>query len=225
MTHLKRILSLFCFIPSLCFGQIVDAAIEMEELNVLYRGYPNKLHVVVSNSEGKKISLTSNELSISPIEDFYYIVKPISSARTAKINVLLIGETDTTLVRSIDYRISNLPKPTLYWGSSKDGEHANIKEKKIFIKYPPEITLNASFKIINWELAIDSSFNIRPVRGKGSLITDAEQVLNKVTKHSSIYMVVTYVGPDDIHRILRAKWEVDSWEQTDEPMDLLPKGE
>lgn len=202
-------------------SQIHDAALEMFEHNVLYRGYLNRIHAVVSNTEGKEVVLTSKELQISKDDSTTFTVKPIERNKSATINISLTSNGDTSFVRSVNYRIMNLPTPILYWGPNKDGTHASIKEKKLFVKYPPEITLNAVFSILTWEISIDSSFNALPIMGRGSNISEANSLLKKVNHSSIVSVVITYVGPDEIRRKLSACWKVDSWEDTEEPKELL----
>ena len=81
--------------------------------------------------------------------------------------------------------------------------------------------MNASFTILEWVISVDASFNTPAITGKGSNISEAKSLLEKVNHPSNVSITITYVGPDGVHRKLSAFWEVAPWEDSKEPIDLL----
>lgn len=174
----------------LCFALVVtnlfsisaqEVGIEHPELNVLYRGYDNKLLLVFSDStelDESDVVVTGANCSISKAnKPGVYIIKPGSGFKSTitlqkKVNDALVD------IYSIEYRVLNLPDPVLFWGASKSGMKASRTSRALFAKYPPEIPLEAAFKVTNWTLAV----NTEKVTGKGTSIGPAGTVLTKETK-------------------------------------------
>jgi hypothetical protein len=217
LSFLAISISLMCLMSTKVHSQQPIAAIELPEYNLLYRGYTNKIIPAVSNNNGGTMLLTSEDVTIKKSDDgIHYFLETVSKKRTVCISFNLINGNDTTFVRRVEFRLYNLPDPSLYWGPAKEGGHANIREHKLFVKYPPEIPLNAEFRVVKWEVCVDSIF----VKGKGGSIKDAESILKKVDKASNVSIIVTFVGPDGIHRKKMAIWKVEAWDETEEPQEL-----
>lgn len=125
-----------------------SGSIELPELNVLYRGYENIVNATASGYErtdlgGTGASITRNGQS--------YIIKPSGSSRTATLSV--IGRSSngrSVTLKTMQFRVLNLPDPTLYWGASKSGSRVPPGDFRLFAKYGPEIPLNAPFKVLSW---------------------------------------------------------------------------
>ena len=207
----------------LMFGMNVNAqepvaAIELPESNVLYRGYANKIIPAVSNNNGGTLFLAGQGVSISKAEeDDYFIAKPMGSNREVSILVNLIHGTDTTLLRKVDYRVMNLPDPSIYWGSAEGGykgrSKANIREKNLSVNYFHGFPLKSEFTVVSWELTVDSNL---VVMGNGSSLHEAEETLKKITETTIVTIRARVIGQDRITRVREASWEVDPWEETEE---------
>jgi hypothetical protein len=140
-----------------------------------------------------------------------YYLFPVGTGRYAKVTFIDIISNDTLGVHQ--FRVANLPDPTFYWGGTKQEQVANIREKRVYAKYPPEILLNAYFRIKSCELYIDSNSVFCP----GNDIQPAEKILDKVNKDSTITMKIVYIGPDKITRLATASWNVNAWIETKAP--------
>ncbi len=199
----------------LMFGMNVNAqepiaAIELSELNVLYRGYANMIIPAVYNNNGGTLLLVGDDVSISKAEGGdYFTATPMGNARYVSISVYLIKKRDTTFMRKIDYRAHNLPDPSIYWGLARDGEKANIREKELFAMYSPDIPLSAHYSVVSWELTVDSTV----VTGTGSNLDEAEEILRKITKTTTVSMKVKFLGSDQITRSRVVSWEVEPWDE------------
>lgn len=171
-------------------------SIELPELNVLYRGYPNKVDPTAS---GYPFTiLTGTNCSVSKSGDVY-IASP-GAGRQAFLTVS--GKTadgKTVQLKKVEYRVSALPDPELYWGGVKNGGQGSKSQTQLFAKYPPEIPLNASFNIINWECQVPGAQG-RPPSGPGSNISAASNLLRAAPSGSQVSFICTVVGPDGIQR-------------------------
>ncbi|MFK7787723.1 MAG: hypothetical protein AB8B56_21560 [Crocinitomicaceae bacterium] len=174
-----------------------SGSIELPELNVLYRGYPNKVNATASGYP--KTSLSGSGVSISASGDGY-IVKPSGRGKTATLSVS--GSTDggkSVSLKTMTFRCVNLPDPELYWGGVKNGGKASKSQTKLFAKYPPEIPLSATFNILKWECQVPGAQG-KPPGGPGSNISAATNLLRAAKPGSQVSFICTVVGPDGIQR-------------------------
>lgn len=174
-----------------------QGSIELPEMNMLYRGYPNKVEATASGYD--QTSLTGTGVSLSK-SGTGWIAKPTGSGREAYLTVsgknTATGQSAT--LKKVKYRVSNLPDPEIYWGGAKNGERASKAETKLFAKYGPEIPLNAQFTIKSWECTIPGA--ARPVPGSGSTIGAASGLLRAAPAGSMVSFICKVVGPDGITR-------------------------
>ena len=175
-----------------------SGSIELPEMNMLYRGYANKVEATASGYDqtslgGSGVSLTKSGTG--------WIAKPTGRAREAWLTVT--GKNSATgeskQLKRVKYRVSNLPDPELYWGGSKSGTKANRRSTKLFAKYPPEIPLNASFSVVSWECTIPGAPG-RPPSGSGSNVSGATSLIMQARPGMTVSFIATVVGPDGIRR-------------------------
>ena len=172
-------------------------SIELPELNVLYRGYPNKANATASGYD--QTILSGSGASVSKSGDGY-IVSPTGRGREAFLTVSgkSTASGQTVQLKKVKYRVSNLPDPEIYWGAAKNGTKGSKAETKLFAKYPPEIPLSASFNITSWECSVPGA--ARPVMGTGSNISAASGLIRAAPAGSQISFICKVVGPDGIQR-------------------------
>jgi len=174
-----------------------QGSIELPEMNMLYRGYDNKVKATASGYD--QTSLTGTGVSLSKTSTGW-IAKPSGSGREAYLTVsgknTATGQSAT--LKKVKYRVSNLPDPEIYWGGAKNGERASKTETKLFAKYGPEIPLNASFTVKSWECTVPGAS--RPVMGTGNLISAASGLLRAAPAGSMVSFICKVVGPDGITR-------------------------
>ena len=174
-----------------------QGSIELPEMNMLYRGYDNKVEATASGYD--QTSLTGTGVSLSKTSTGW-IAKPSGSGREAYLTVsgknTATGQSAT--LKKVKYRVSNLPDPEIYWGGAKNGERASKAETKLFAKYGPEIPLNASFTVKSWECTVPGAS--RPVMGTGNLISAASGLLRAAPAGSMVSFICKVVGPDGITR-------------------------
>ncbi|MBU2019360.1 MAG: hypothetical protein KJ941_06925 [Bacteroidetes bacterium] len=172
--------------------------VSLPELNVLYRGYPNKVDAVASGYDQTVLTMNGGSLSKSGTG---WIASP-DKVKVAKINVS--GKSSitnkTVSLGSFEFRVSNLPNPELYFGAAQAGEKASRAETRLFSKYPPEIPLNATFRIVSWELIIPGNPGAPP-KGSGDVLNGPASSLLKQAKPGSVITFFTeVVGPDGVKR-------------------------
>ncbi len=175
-----------------------SGTVSLPELNVLYRGYANKVEAVASGYD--QTILSGNGVSLTKSGNGW-IANP-GSGREATITVS--GRSSVTnktvSLGAFNFRVSRLPDPELYFGAAKNGEQISRSETRLFAKYPPEIPLNAVFTVLGWEMSVSGS-PIAPPKGPGGQINGAAVNLLKQAKPGSVVGFMTDVrGPDGITR-------------------------
>jgi len=181
-----------------------QGSIELPELNVLYRGYPNKVDPTASGYPGTV--LTGSNCSISK-SGAIYVAKP---GKGAKAYLTVSGKSadgKTVQLKKVEYRVTNLPDPTLYWGSAKSGKKAAKSSRLLMAKYPPEIPLKASFKIVKWT-CFAPGLKGAPPTGAGGNLGSAGPLINAVKPGTGLSFNATVRGPDGIARQIGGSWSI-----------------
>ena len=175
-----------------------SGSIELPELNVLYRGYDNKVNATASGFPTTSIS--GSGASLTPTSDGMYIAKPTGSGRTA--NLTVSGRTAdgrTVALKTVQYRVLTLPKPTMFWGSAEDGSGASPREQFLFTKYGNDVPLNAKFTILSWKMTVEGAQ--RSITGSGKkLSTEALTLLRAARSGSVVSYLLKVKGPDGTTR-------------------------
>jgi gliding motility-associated protein GldM len=183
-----------------------SGSIELPELNVLYRGYNNKVNATASGFPNT--SLTGSGASLTPTSDGMYYARPTGNGRTA--NLTVSGRTAdgrTVALKTVQYRVLNLPKPTMYWGSVEDGGTASKREKHLFTKYGADVPLNAKFTIASWEMTISGA--VGSVKGPGNKLNDkASRMLDAAPSGTRVFYLLKVMGPDGIRRNITGSFTV-----------------
>lgn len=181
-----------------------SGSIELTDLNVLYRGYENK--VTATASGYPTTILTGSNASVSPSGQGY-IVRPGSG----KVAYLTVSGKDkdgkTVQLKRGEYRVSNLPDPVLYWGAAKSGEKGARSSTLLQAKYPPEIPLNAKFDVVKWTCYAPGLKGVPPT-GPGGNISAASSLIKVVPPGTGISFTCVVRGPDGIGRQVGGSWSL-----------------
>ena len=181
-----------------------QGSIELPELNVLYRGYPNKVDPTASGYPTTILSASNASVSKSGA---IYIVKP---GKGSKAYLTVSGKSadgKTVQLKKVEYRVTNLPDPTLYWGSAKSGAKAAKSSRLLMAKYPPEIPLKASFSIVKWT-CFAPGLKGAPPTGAGGNLGSAGPLINAVKPGTGLSFNATVRGPDGIARQIGGSWSI-----------------
>lgn len=176
--------------------------VSLPDMNVLYKGYDNKVMGTASGFPADKISLSGSGCTISKSGNFY-IARP-GSGSTAKISVMGKKDDGTSVnLGTFEFRVKNLPPPSIYLGSIVDGStvsKSNLKaQTRLFAKYGPEIPLNVSFSVVSWSMSVTGA--PREVKGTGSALnSQAKAMIKGVQPGGMVSFMVQVKGPDGIAR-------------------------
>jgi hypothetical protein len=173
-----------------------SGAVSLPEMNVLYRGYDNKVKGAVSGYTGYRLSMTGGSISQS---GEVWIARP-GSGREATISITgVAADGSTASVGSEQFRVRNLPPPTIKLGSIWDGSKASPASiramNRIFAQYDESIPLNANFTVVKYIVKVTGA--PRNASGTGSQLNGAAMSLIKQARPGSSIVLETDVrGPD-----------------------------
>ena len=172
-----------------------EGTVSLPEMNMLYRGYDNKVEGVASGYD--QTVLSGNNVVLSK-QAKGYIGKPGSGKScTITISGKNSVTNKTVSLGVFTFRVSNLPPAQIYFGNASNGTQASKFETKIFTRYPPEIPLNVKFQTLSYEM----EFMGRSAKGPGGQLDATAQALLKQAKPgASVSFIVKYVGPDRVQR-------------------------
>lgn len=173
-----------------------SGTVSLPEMNVLYRGFDNKVEGAASGFPDYSLSGGGN-VTVSK-KGTGYIARP-GDGREATINISGIAEDGTSSkLGSFKFRVQDLPKPSVSLGRIADGESATKQQLNVstilFAGYPPEIPLDATFSIVSWE--VRASGAPRPASGNGPRLSpEALRVISNVQPGGIISIFTTYREP------------------------------
>ena len=185
-------------------------AVSLPEMNVLYRGYQNKVTGAASGFPSYKL-VGGGNVTLSKGSGDTYIASP-GAGREATIIIQGISEDGTSAkLGDFKFRVMNMPKPNIYLGGLEDGQEAaaaTVKaQTRLFAKYGPEIPLEANFTIKSWEVNVTGA--PRPASGTGSALSgDALSLIKQARPGNTITIMCTVVGPDGKGRKSGASFKV-----------------
>jgi len=200
---MKLSLVIILFAAFSSFGQEPEAAIELIEHNVLHRGYKNRIAVAVTNNEGGNPSIRCSNCDTAYwVESNEFVVVP-GKARVTRIDVSLNYQDTTILVKKFDYRVANLPDPSVYWGSAKSGKKGSIESRLVQVKYSPEIPLNAEFVILKWTFLVNGeSVSGIGIDERHANLWPAGDLIKSIKEGDKVVIEVEVKGPDGVLRNL-----------------------
>ncbi len=170
-----------------------QGTVSLPELNVLYRGYPNKVEGVASGYD--QTILNGNGVSLVK-SGTGYIGNVSGKGREATISIS--GKNSVTnktvSLGSYKFRVMNLPNPSLFFGATEEGGKASKAEVRLFARYS-DSPLNATFTVLEWELNVSGA--PRPAKGTGNVLNgDAINLLKQARPGSQLSFMTKVVGPD-----------------------------
>jgi hypothetical protein len=175
-----------------------QGTVSLPEMNMLYRGYNNRVMGVASGYDQTILTGSGVTLTKSGTE---YVGRTTGTGRTATITVAgknsATNKTET--LGKFEFRVSNLPPPQLYLGTLSSGSSASASSVKamssLFMKYPPEIPLKASFEVGTWEVSVTGA--PRTIQGSGSRLSpEAMSLIKQAKPGNTVSISGKFKGPN-----------------------------
>ncbi|MNJ82686.1 hypothetical protein D3C87_00900 [compost metagenome] len=174
-----------------------QGTVSLPQLNVLYKGYENKIEGVASGYD--QTVLIGNGVNLTKSGN-QQIARVTTSGKTASIDIYGVNSMTKKRVKlgTFPFRVMILPDPEFFFGAVEAGGKIPPGESRLFARYKNS-PLDATFTIMNWELSTNAA--PRPEKGKGSQISEEAKRLLKQSKSGTIVTFrLEYFGPDKIIR-------------------------
>ena len=133
--------------------QVFSATFALPEQVILYRGFNNAFEYTVSGDPDTTWLITQGAV-VRNTGAGKGTLNPSGTAKTASIQIMAQYGLDTVELDSYMFRVRNLPSPAVYFGdlSVEKARAASdsllFREKQLFVKYPPEITLSTYYQVL-----------------------------------------------------------------------------
>lgn len=174
-----------------------SASIAAPELNVMYRGYDNKIQAVASGYPPSSVKVSCSGCSSFTKKGELYIAR-VSGGNEATVSVTADGKK----IGFQKFRIKPLPKPQPYFGGATYGKKTI---KSGILKQTPPLTakladspLNVKFSVKSFTLDVIVNGKIITEKGRGGALTPKMKNMVKNAKRGQkIYISdVMVAGPD-----------------------------
>jgi gliding motility-associated protein GldM len=175
-----------------------QGTISLPQMNVLYRAYDNIVEGVASGYDETILS-GGGDVSLSR-SGKQYIAKVNGASKT--VSITISGKNSVTgkkeILGTFPFRVRNLPKPALYFGTLENGSTAPLSVikamKSVANKYPPEITLQANFNVVSWDVRVDGA--TRTESGFGPTLSQkALDLIKQAKPGNTITITAKFKGP------------------------------
>jgi len=166
-----------------------EGTVSLPELQVLYKGYPNKVVGLASGYPETKLSGSGVSLTKSGA---YYTAMP-TGGKTATISVSGYNEMTkkTANLGTFTFEVRPLPKPQCYWGENSGGRASNKSIRVLKAQYDASIPLKVNFSVTGWFLMVGG----REYTGSGASLTeDAMKALRLAKSGAKASFTVAYRG-------------------------------
>lgn len=152
-----------------------NAAVAAADLNVLYRGWENKLKVSASGYDPATVSVSCSGCSISEKGDFY-IAKVSGSGKKATVKVSAKDDDGNTVsLAEEEFRIFSLPSPQIYFANQTIDKpllsRGLAKSASKLIAKLGNSPLNVPYEVTSFEMLIVKGGKVATVRSKSNKLT------------------------------------------------------
>jgi len=169
-----------------------EGTVSLPDLQVLYRGYPNKVVGLASGYPETKLSGTNVTLAR---QGAFYIASP-GNGKSATISVSGYNEMTkkTANLGTFTFQVRKLPDAQVFWGKNGQGIKAVDKAfPGLKAGYDEGIPLNVQFSVRSWKLFIEGID--RQFTGTGAnLNPEALKALRLAKPGKGYTFMVTYIG-------------------------------
>lgn len=170
-----------------------EGTVTLPEMNVLYRGYPNKVTGVASGYD-QTILAGAGNVSLSKSGAMWIASPGAGTDATISVSGKNSVTNKTQALGKFTFRVKPLPKPSIFVGSIGAGGKINSSPGGLNAGYPPEIPLSANFSVLSWEAQVSGIMG--KATGNGSSLSGVNKILGQAKSGSSVMIEASVKGPD-----------------------------
>lgn len=188
-----------CLAGHLAYSQI---ALSLIDYNVVYRNCDNRLELG-AGAETAFLVLESDQAQVFRT-DSCFILRVSGTGKTVKVSARNFK--DSSVVKTWEFRVMNLPAPVVYFGTYAEGETVTLDQPMIHVNYGENaVFANSDLEIVSYQVNSVSLEKPLGVTAGGTLTPEVMDALKKakaVNKGKTITfdLVVLAKGKDGIIR-------------------------
>ena len=184
-----------------------SAAVSAADLQVLYKGWKNKIKVAAAGYSSEKVSVSCSGCSISskPDKDGIYTAT-VSKGKKATITVSALDDNGKKVeLAKEEFRIFNLPPPTAYFGGKASGKMSKLTAAQIPVLSASlgESPLNVPYQVVSFQMLGISNGNPVTLTAKSRALTgDMKKLIKKIPFNGSLtFTNIKVKGPAGVQTL------------------------
>lgn len=150
-----------------------SGSIDLPEMNVLYRDYENRVIPIANGYPGSDLSVAGGSVTKN---NGIYLVTP-ANGRTCRMTV--VGKTPdgrSVALKSVEYRIMELPQADMYLGKSISGSQFKQESWMLDPRTPHSSPVIADYEVVSWKTTI----NGKNFEGKGNDVSTLKEAVGSM---------------------------------------------
>lgn len=189
-----------CVAPMIGFSQGV---VQMNEINVLYRGYENVIEIGVPKGL-KEYTVFAEGATIRKQGD-RWIVKTLDQKF---VTVGVLNQKGDTLGKQ-EYRCLYMPNPEVHFGGILNGGTVSDLSAELTIEYSQLfwVTPNINWKFVSFEVQFPESNETYSITGN-KITSSIQEMIKSKPLPATISILATVEGPDGILRKCGAMYTI-----------------
>ena len=184
-----------------------SAAVSAADLQVLYKGWKNKIKIAAAGYSSEKVSVSCSGCSISskPDKDGVYIAT-VSKGKKATITVSAVDDNGKKVeLAKEEFRIFNLPPPTAYFGGKAGGKMSKLTAAQIPVLSASlgESPLNVPYQVVSFQMLGISNGNPVTLNANSRALTgDMKKLIKKIPFNGSLtFTNIKVKGPAGVQTL------------------------
>jgi hypothetical protein len=175
-----------------------SGVVNLPDMNLLYRGYDNKIEAIAMGYPETVVSGNGIALSHVKAEPFPYYTGRIPG-KPNQVNISVSGHNPSTgksvVLGNFRFRVSDLPEGVCVLGNAKSGDILKGDEKTISVKPVSGLPIEPTYNVTSWELhCTQGKFS-----GEGDALSEAALAAIRTSmKGSVVSLLVSYKGNDQV---------------------------
>jgi hypothetical protein len=140
-----------------------------------------------------KSTITGTGVSLNKVSGNLWTAKPNGGAKTATLTI--IGQNSLTKksvsLRTVEFKVRDLPKPSISVGQTPDGEKFPTGETRLFAGYGNDFPLIVKFSVVSWKISVAGV--MKTSEGQGNVLNAEAISLLKQAKPGAMISFMTQV--------------------------------
>jgi gliding motility-associated protein GldM len=184
-----------------------SAAVSAADLQVLYKGWSNRIKIAAGGFSSEKVSVSCSGCSISskPDKDGIYIAK-VTKGKKATITVSALDDNGKKVeLGKEEFRIFSLPPPTAYFGGKAGGKMSKLDALQIPVLTANlgESPLDVPYQVVQFSMLGMSNGNPITLTARSRVLTpEMKSLMKRIPPNGSLtFTNIKVKGPAGVQSL------------------------